>query len=281
MVLNTILEGDAATTLATFSDEFVDCVVTSPPYYQCRTYTGDSYEIGRETSPYAYIDSLLDVTDELSRVLKPEGTLFFVIDTATEDKEDLLIPTYFADCLKPVFFVKRLIIWQKNNILPVGWQNNFVRDYEFVIFAVKEKNHYFNPIFEDFSPKSRKDEVYNGKSTKNYAVASAQDPSDSKRSIIDSMARNPGRRMRSVWQINTVPNKLHTAGFPPELVHRCVEAGCPPGGVVLDPFCGSGTTCAVAKEMGRDWVGIDLDPVCVKYARERMGYDERLRRYTH
>lgn len=73
-------------------------------------------------------------------------------------------------------------------------------------------------------------------------------------------------------QINTVPYKGgHFAAFPPKLAETCLLAGCPPGGVVLDPFLGSGTTAAVAKQLGRHYIGIELNPEYCKLAEKRIG----------
>lgn len=83
---------------------------------------------------------------------------------------------------------------------------------------------------------------------------------------------NPLRNKRDVWLINTVPFKGgHYAAYPPKLVKTCLLAGCPDGGIVLDPFMGSGTTGMVAKQMGRHFIGIELNPEYVGLANARIG----------
>ena len=83
---------------------------------------------------------------------------------------------------------------------------------------------------------------------------------------------NPLRNKRDVWKINTVPFKGgHYAAYPPKLVETCLLAGCPEGGVVLDPFMGSGTTGMVAAQMGRHFVGIELNPAYTELAYKRIG----------
>jgi DNA modification methylase len=77
--------------------------------------------------------------------------------------------------------------------------------------------------------------------------------------------------VRNVWTIATEPTPdAHFATFPRELVRRCLAAGCPEGGVVLDPFVGSGTTASVARSMGRRCVGIDLNPEYLAIAARRL-----------
>ena len=79
------------------------------------------------------------------------------------------------------------------------------------------------------------------------------------------------RNRRSVWTITTKPfSGAHFAVFPPEIPEICIKAGCPVGGTVLDPFSGSGTTCYVAKELGRDWTGIDVNHIYVEASNQRM-----------
>lgn len=90
-------------------------------------------------------------------------------------------------------------------------------------------------------------------------------------SITDDMI-NPLRNKRDVWTINTVPFKGgHYAAYPPKLVETCLLAGCPEGGVVLDPFMGSGTTGMVAKQLDRHYVGIELNPEYTELAYARIG----------
>jgi len=87
---------------------------------------------------------------------------------------------------------------------------------------------------------------------------------------------NPiGRNLRSVWTITTKPmpkifGQEHFATFPPEIPDRCIKAGCPIGGVVLDPFFGAGTTGMVAKQLGRDFIGIELNPKYCEMAERRI-----------
>lgn len=86
----------------------------------------------------------------------------------------------------------------------------------------------------------------------------------------DILKSHVGRNKRSVWTIATCPFKgAHFATFPPALVEICLKAGCPPGGTVLDPFIGSGTTVVVAERLGMDAVGIDLNPEYIRMAEAR------------
>lgn len=96
-------------------------------------------------------------------------------------------------------------------------------------------------------------------------------PGQDRRSKEDRDARRPMRSVRSVWEIATQPYKrAHFATFPEEIPRRCILAGCPPSGVVLDPFAGSGTTLAVAVGLERRAIGIELNPEYIELMNERM-----------
>ena len=83
-----------------------------------------------------------------------------------------------------------------------------------------------------------------------------------------------GRNARSVWTIATEPfPEAHFATFPTELARRCIVAGSRPGDVVADPFCGAGTVGLVADRLGRDFVGIELNPAYAELARRRIEGD--------
>lgn len=105
-----------------------------------------------------------------------------------------------------------------------------------------------------------------------YTQGNSFDNSASQENETHGNEPNPAgtRNARNVWIIATKPYKeAHFATFPPELPRKCILAGCPPEGVVLDPFFGSGTVGEVAAQLGRNWVGIELNPKYVALATKR------------
>jgi DNA modification methylase len=86
------------------------------------------------------------------------------------------------------------------------------------------------------------------------------------------VGKNSGtRNKRSVWTVATQPfSEAHFATFPPDLINPCILAGCPEGGIVLDPFMGAGTTGVVCADLGRNYIGIELNPEYVHIANERI-----------
>lgn len=133
---------------------------------------------------------------------------------------------------------------------------------------------------------------YLGESKRGHKAARVQDPSDVKRRIVEGKMNGSipaGRLLRNyepdlsaiippeVWSIATAAfSEAHFATFPPALVAPCIMAGCPEGGVVLDPFGGAGTTGLVADRLGRDAILIELNPDYAELARRRIKADAGL-----
>lgn len=167
------------------------------------------------------------------------------------------------------WMMRNQIIWQKPNCMPSSAKDRFTNDYEVVFFFVKNKKYYFKQILEPYTePMNRwggQKLIANKEST--WDKGTGQNSYRNR-----NMRPNPkGRNKRAIWQINTKPFKgSHFAVFPEKLIEPMIEAGCPDGGVVLDPFMGSGTTGLVAKKMGRNYIGIELNPNYVKMAEDRI-----------
>lgn len=305
MELNYIKNIDAMTGLKGLPDKSIHCCLTSPPYYNLRQYTDDENEFGLAETPEEFVNGLCDYYDEVYRVMRDDGVVFVNLgDTylgsgkgvwknkeepqkesfkfREKPKEKLggwrkpkqlaLIPFRFAiEMQNRGWILRNNIVWHKGNALPQSVTDRFVVDFESVFMFVKSKSYYFKQQIEPFANSSNPDEVYTGEATKDYESQKAQNPSDTKRRILDAMRKRGGRSMRAVWKINTKPNKsVHTATFPEELVERMLKSGCPENGIVLDFFMGSGTTGAVAKQLGMNYIGFDLNSEYCEVAIKRI-----------
>ncbi len=155
------------------------------------------------------------------------------------------------------------IIWSKPNAMPESVTDRLSSRHEHLFMLTKKPRYYFNldAIREPAATSDPADPSYraNGKSTarrKAIAVPPGSNTQGLETSRRDGLTRNPG----DVWEIATQPFPgAHFATMPVRLAERCIQAGCEPGGVVLDPFSGSGTTGLAAARHGRRYVGIDLN----------------------
>lgn len=120
--------------------------------------------------------------------------------------------------------------------------------------------------------------TFDGKEYSLYELARAQDPSELKRRIIKSMLERGGAMLPDVWYMATGNGEgRHVAVFPETLPELCISASTKPGDLVLDPFCGSGTTLRVARRLRRRSIGIELSPESANFAEEKVGRPQTTR----
>jgi DNA modification methylase len=283
---DTVHIGDARETLRDLvADNSVDCCVTSPPYFGLRDYEHPD-QIGRERSVPEYIRKLAAAFLEVRRVLKPTGSLWVVIGDTFESKDLLGIPWRLALTLQDLGWTLRsAVVWRKPNTLPQGARDRFTLDYEHVFQLVKEpKGYYFNgaAVAEPWTSSRPADAARIASGHAGYARKHATGKSAG--GIKGQPVGDPskGRNRRSVWDISTPRFKgAHFAVMPAELARLCITAGCPPGGVVLDPFAGSGTVLEAARALGRSFVGVELNPAYEKLIRERLKEDVNPQESNH
>lgn len=300
-----IINGDSLKVLKTLDTESIDCIITSPPYWQLRDYN-ISGQIGLEENIEEYIEKLMLIMDELYRVLKKSGTFFLNIGdtysnvnskfskrsnkkrgkentfktiprkTNIQRKSKMMIPERL--CIKMIdqgWILRNEIIWHKPNVLPESLNDRFTNDFEKIFFFTKNQKYYFKKQYEPYSKKTLngfKDGVM--PTGKKKMLEAGESKTAMKR--IDkpwkTIYNENGRNMRTVWSIATKGIKEgHYASFPEELVKRCLLAGCPIDGIVLDPFLGSGTTLKVAKSLNLNGVGVELKKEYIEIAVSRIG----------
>jgi len=276
-----IILGDALTELKKLPDARVDMCITSPPYWGLRDY-GIEGQLGLEPTFQEYIDKLCTIFDEVKRVLKPEGTCWVNLgDTYGSGKGEegdkkkihslehkkkvkgyekclLQIPSRFSiEMCNRGWILRNTIIWYKPNCMPSSVKDRFTVDFEYLFFFAKQKKYYFEQQFEQYTEPMNRwggDKLKaDGKST--WDEGTGQDSYRDR----DMRPNKEGRNKRCVWKIPTKPYKeAHFAVYPEELITTPIKAGCPEGGIVLDPFIGSGTTGRVATSLKRNYLGIDI-----------------------
>jgi hypothetical protein len=189
----------------------------------------------------------------------------------------LQIPARFAiEMTNRGWTLRNQIVWKKPNGMPSSAQDRLTVDYEFVFFFVKSKRYSFDldAIREPYQSTSISClQRAVGPTHKHFTGAPGQTPQGLHCPRAGStMARHPkGRNKRCVWTIAVRPfHEAHFATFPSALIETPIKAGCPPGGIVLDPFLGSGTTAIVARALGRRYIGIELNPDYIAMAHRRL-----------
>jgi site-specific DNA-methyltransferase (adenine-specific) len=276
--LDVIHCGDALAELARFPAELVDCIVSSPPYYRQRDYRGQQ-QVGQEASPAAYVERLVAIFAEARRVLKPSGTCWLVLGDKYDRGELLGLPWRVALALADDGWKLRSdVIWHKPNAMPSAVKRRPTTDHEYVFFFSRGDAYYYDAdaVREPHVTFTERSRMRGGR---RHFFQRGSTPEAGKngghRNLHDGrwdQAFHPlGRNKRTVWSVPLSKfREAHFAVFPPRLVEACIRAGCPAGGVVLDPFLGSGTTAVVARELGRRYVGIDCVAEYCEMARRRL-----------
>ena len=284
-IRNKLLVGDAQIILKTFPDASVDCVVTSPPYYQLRDYQHPA-QIGHEPNVKGWVSNLVVVFDEIHRVLKPTGTVWLnLADTysrhhkqGTRRKGLLFGPERLLLALAAHgWIVRNKIIWSKTNPMPHSVRDRLAATWEYVYLLTNiEKGYWFDldairvPHLTRQARPSSKARAWEGSYGGSHDGITKLKKSGR---VGHPLGKNPG----DVWRLAKAAHRgAHSATFPERLIEDPILAGCPPTtcggcgkptcahettrvpGLVLDPFIGTGTTARVAQRLDRDWVGIDL-----------------------
>ena len=271
------------------ADNTVDCVVTSPPYWGLRDYHVDN-QLGMESTPEEYCNNMTNVFREIWRVLKPTGTVWLNLGdsyagsgrgpskwnpsqemqsdqtppSGLKPKDLVGIPWRVAFALQADgWYLRSDIIWSKPNPMPESVQDRPTKAHEYIFLLTKSKNYYYDADAigepaKDWGIRDRTNGKYHNEGTglqphtgleKSYAT----------------------KNKRSVWTVTTKPYAdAHFATFPEDLIEPCILAGSPEGGIVLDPFVGSGTAMVVAQKHRRKGIGIDLNKEYLDLAVKRI-----------
>ena len=260
-----ILHGDCEQVLADLSDQLVNTIVTSPPYFQQRHYSTKT-EVGQETTPEQYVQRLVEIFSEARRVLKDDGTLWLVLGDKYKNGAQLGMPWRVALALQADGWILRSdIIWHKPNAMPSSVKTRPTTDHEYIFLFSKSKQYYYDvdAIREPHVTFSENSKMKGGR---NHFFKKGSTPEKGKNggsvnlhdSRWDQAFHPKGRNKRTVWSISLSKFRdAHFAVFPESLVETCVLAGCKKNGLVLDPFFGSGTVGVVSKRLRRNYLGIE------------------------
>jgi DNA modification methylase len=276
----------------------VQTCITSPPYYGLRDY-GNGGQIGLEETPQKFVESLVEVFACVWDILEDDGTLWMNLGDSYSaggrgggqeggiqagnkgsvtgevfgawkvegfrPKNLLGIPWRVAIAMQDFGWnLRQDIIWHKPNPMPESVTDRCTKAHEYIFLFSKKQKYYFNheaikePVKEDWGTRDRTNGKYHNEGTgltphtgleKSYEMANK----------------------RSVWTVNTSTYKgAHFATFPEKLIEPMILAGSRVGDIVLDPFFGSGTTGQVSQNLGRKWIGCELNKNYESLQNERL-----------
>jgi DNA modification methylase len=252
--INQIVEGNCLDVMKEFGDNSIDMVLTSPPYDNLRTYKGYHF-------PFE------DIAKELYRIIKPGGVVVWVVGDATINGSET--GTSFRHALgfnEAGFNIHDTMIFRKKNPIPQIYRRRYNNEFEYMFVFSKGQVETHNPIMV---PCLHAGLELNGTTYKNYSKA------EQKRGKIANPVKDE-KIKGNIWEY-VVGKKLedqeakgHPAPFPCELARDHISSWSNPGNLILDPMCGSGTTCKVAKELGRNFIGIDISHEYCDLSRKRL-----------
>jgi site-specific DNA-methyltransferase (adenine-specific) len=250
-ILDSVICGDNAAVMATWPDACIDLVVTSPPYDDLRKYGGHSWDFPA-------------VARELTRILKPGGVIVWVVGDATVDGSETLTSMKQAIHFREVcgLNVWDTMIYRTNKPPQSGRRYEPCWEYMFCFSSGMPTT--WNPLREaTLAPGAM-----------NSGGMRRTDAKMKPRSLIGRTGED--RLRENIWYLPRSPHSDgterndHPATFPDALARDHILTWSNPGDVVLDPFAGSGTTLKMAKEHGRRWIGIEVNPAYVEICWKRV-----------
>ncbi|HDH31559.1 MAG TPA: site-specific DNA-methyltransferase [Candidatus Wolfebacteria bacterium] len=254
--LNEILHGDAVEMLKTLPSNSIDLIVTSPPYDEVRNYNGN------------YNFDLHATGEQIKRVLKDGGIAVMVIQDQTKNFAKTL--TSFRTIVDWVDKIGlrlfETVIYRKHGTEGAWWKHRFRVDHEYIpIFLNGDRPQYFNK--ESLKIPSK----HGGK----IMTGSGNRRTDGSTTKTVTRPINLMKCRGTVWNYLMAGDKdplkrQHPAVFPDQIPYDFIQCFCPPGGVVLDPFGGCGSTAVAAKQLKRNFIIIDIAKEYCNLAEKRL-----------
>lgn len=329
MELNKIYQEPCLETIKRFKPNSIDCVITSPPYWQLRDY-GYPEQWGLEPTFNEYLEHLWQMMGGIYKALKPSGTVWvnlgdtystqsgtnvaiakgkakkqestyltnrgesgaLIKDKSLPSKCLLLLPHRFAiGCMERGWIIRNDVVWAKRNGMPESVTDRFSKKHEYFFLMTKSTDYYFDldGIRDPHSAVSLQRYNYGftgqlggesnnfkgskfgkGRANTKYADGGRLNWSGEKSTEGNINGKNPGS-ISDFWDIPTsASSQAHYAQYNERLLYKPVIAGCPKGGVIYDPFIGTGTTGLIALKNGRNFIGSEMSEDYCKIANEHL-----------
>jgi DNA modification methylase len=268
----------SSTSMDELEDQSVQMIMTSPPYFRQRNY-GVENQIGLEKDLDDYLDNLMEVFDECYRVLSDKGSLFIVIGDKYIDGHLQSVPHKVAIRMMENHWIQRnCIVWRKTNPKPEAVQNRFTTCTEFIFFFTKHKSDYYFDIDSIRDP-YKGGELSDVRSPRHHSIKGDfkvntpvfQNPNGKvPKDFFDTDIIETSKVSTGIGKDIGLDDIEHGAVYPTELCEKPILSTTKEGDLVLDPFCGSGTTGKVALKYGRKFVGYEINPNYVELSEMRL-----------
>jgi site-specific DNA-methyltransferase (adenine-specific) len=263
--LNKIIHGDCEQVLKEFPDNSIDLIFTSPPYADQRknTYGG--------IKPSEYVDWFLPKTEQFLRVLRPTGTFILNIkERVVKGERHTYVIQLILGLREQGWLWTEEFVWHKKNSYPGKWPNRFRDGWERLIQFNKHRkfNMYQESVMVPVGDWAQ-DRLANLSETDKIRDESKVESGFGK-NISNWVGRDKVYPDNVVHMATECSNRNHSAAFPIDLPIWFIKLFTAEGDVVLDPFIGSGTTAAAAKQLGRSYVGIDISEEYCRLAENRV-----------
>jgi len=250
MEVNKIYCGDCLKLMKKIPDNYIDLTVTSPPYDNLRTYKG-------------YIFEFKGIAKELYRIIKKGGVVVWVVGDATINGSETGTSFRQALYFKEIGFnLHDTMIYAKNNPI-ILTHNRYEQQFEYMFIFSKGKPKTFNPI--KILNKTAGNKKQWKRTTGYYKYENMANRSRDEITIVKNEKNN-----FNIWYYNIGCKTGHPASFPEKLAQDHIISWSNKGDIVLDPMCGSGTTCKMAKKNGRKYIGIDVSKEYCEIAERRI-----------
>jgi DNA modification methylase len=277
-----VFEGDSSHVLSDLPARTFRACVTSPPFWRQRDYNHPN-QLGQERDPDVYIHRLADILTEVRRLLTDDGTLWVNLDDSYYNKRLMGIPWRLAlELQRRGWYWRAEIVWTKAST-PEAVKDRPTRAHEPVLLFSKRQRYFydFEAILEPHDNQWALDCIKKARVVgeinrpKNNPFSKDERRANGTRGNTRAqfgMLMNPaGKNRRDVWAIKAEKSRSsHSAVMPVSLAEICIRAATQTGDLVLDPFCGTGTTGVAALRYGRRFVGVDLLKEFVAESDERI-----------
>lgn len=271
-MIDKVVKGDCLDELKKLDDSSVDLIYLDPPFFTQKRHTLRNRD---NTKTYFFDDSWNSIEDyrnyiadrlvECRRTLKTTGSIFLHCDKAASHHLRIALDEVFG-----ISNFQSEIIWSYRR-----WSNSkkgLLNSHQVIFFYSKTPEFKFNQLYSAYSPTTNIDQIFqkrardeNGKTRYKTTEAGTSELVDSKKGV----------PLSDVWKIPYLnPKAKERVGYPTQkpilLLEQIIKIASDEGDVILDPFCGSGTTLVAAKLLNRQYIGIDVSEEAVSLTKDRL-----------